>query len=67
MPLLVAGYWPTTYWAEDYWIQDYWPEYGAVGPPVVTTVEGTYATVRKKRLPYNVLKAIRDWLEVKSG
>jgi len=30
MPLLNAGYWPTTYWAEDYWPVDYWPEYGLV-------------------------------------
>ena len=29
MPLIPAGYWPTTYFPKDYWVTDYWPEQGS--------------------------------------
>lgn len=35
MPLLIAGYWPTTYWVEDYWAVDYWPEYSTGAAPII--------------------------------
>jgi len=27
MPLLIAGYWPTTYYPRAYWDPDYWPHF----------------------------------------
>lgn len=59
MPLLTAGYWPTTYWAEDYWSDDYWQDYSGVGPtqfPLCITIAKSteYGITTTKSTEYGI-------------